>query len=154
MSETHKHYELRPSVEADRDAIAEIWHGSASLPGVGPPVMPSQGELRNRVDLEFAAGWLVTVAVHNDDILGFVAIKPGESVLDQLFVRPGSTGRGVGQALLAHAMTAMPKGFTLVTRPGNAGARRFYEKAGLAIIGQDLHPRTGDPIIRYGWISG
>lgn len=48
---------LRPSIQADYDAIAEIWHSSASLPGVGPPIMPTENELRERVELEFAAGW-------------------------------------------------------------------------------------------------
>jgi putative acetyltransferase len=85
-------YKLRPSLEADRDAIAEIWHSSASLPTVGPAVMPSLARLRERVDLEFTRGWVVTVAAHGSDIAGFLAIKPRESVLDQIFVRPGSMG--------------------------------------------------------------
>jgi ribosomal protein S18 acetylase RimI-like enzyme len=142
---------LRPSNNADYDAIAEVWHSSASMPGVGPPVMPSLSELRERIDLEFAAGWSVAVAVRGDDVVGFVAMKPGEAVLDQLFVRPGSIGGGVGQALLAHAKAAMPDGFTLFTRPANTRARRFYEKAGLVVLRADTHPRTGDPIIYYGW---
>ena len=144
-------FDLRPSIKADNDAIAEIWHDSASLPGVGPPVMPTNHELRKRLDLEFAAGWSVTVAVRGDDVLGFMAIKPRESVLDELFVRPGSMGSGVGQALLAHAKTEMPNGFTLFTRPANARARRFYEKAGLVFLRDDAHPRTGDPVVYYGW---
>ncbi len=51
----HAH-QLRPSTRTDHDAIAEVWHGSASLEGVGPPTMPTLNELRARVDLEFAAG--------------------------------------------------------------------------------------------------
>jgi ribosomal protein S18 acetylase RimI-like enzyme len=113
--------------------------------------MPTLSELRERVDLEFASGWNVTVAVRENDVIGFVAIKPSEAVLDQLFVRPGSTGGGLGQALLAHAMTAMPNGFTLFTRSANARARRFYEKAGLIFLRDDAHPRTGDPVTYYGW---
>ena len=144
-------YELRPSIEADHDAIAEIWHSSASLPGVGPPIMPTLGELRERVDLEFASGWSVMVAVCESDVIGFVAIKPKEAVLDQLFVRPGSLGRGIGQALLAHAVAAMPDGFTLLTRSTNTRARRFYEKAGLIFLRDGAHPRTGDPVTYYGW---
>ncbi|MBW9116476.1 GNAT family N-acetyltransferase [Rhizobium cauense] len=147
-------FKLRPSVEDDYDAIAEIWHSSASLPGVGPPIMPTENELRERVDLEFAAGWSVTVAVRENDLIGFVAIKPKEAVLDQLFVRPGSIGAGVGQALLAHSVVAMPKGFTLFTRSGNAKARRFYEKAGLVWLRDDVHPCTGDLIACYGWKVG
>jgi putative acetyltransferase len=144
-------YKLRPSLEADRDAIAEIWHISASLPTVGPTVMPSLAQLRERVEVEFARGWVVAVAAHGSDIAGFVAIKPPESVLDQIFVRPGSIGAGIGQALLAHAKAAMPCGFTLHTRSANKRARSFYEKAGLIYLREDVHPRDGDPIVHYGW---
>jgi putative acetyltransferase len=113
--------------------------------------MPSLGELREWVDLEFAAGWSVTVAVREGQVVGFVAIKRRQAVLDQLFVRPGSIGNGLGRALLAEAMAAMPNGFTLFTRSANTRARRFYEKAGLVFLRDDVHPRTGDPVAYYGW---
>ncbi|MFT4181442.1 MAG: N-acetyltransferase, partial [Rhizobium sp.] len=144
-------YQLRPAIEADHDAIAEIWHGSASLSGVGPLVMPAEAEMRERVAAEFAGGWNVTVAVRAHEIVGFVAIEPGEAVLAELFVRPASIGSGIGRALLAHAMSAMPQGFTLITRSTNLRARDFYEKAGLVALRDDRHPRTGDPVICYGW---
>jgi putative acetyltransferase len=144
-------YKLRPSLEADRDAIAGIWHSSASLPTVGPAAMPSLAQLRERVDVEFHRGWVVTVATHGSDIAGFLAIKPRESVLDQIFVRPESIGAGIGQALLAHAKAAMSRGFSLHTRSANMRARRFYEKAGLIYLREDTHPRDGDPIVHYGW---
>lgn len=144
-------YKLRPSIEADRDAIAEVWHSSASLPGVGPPAMPTLDELRERVDVEFTAGWDVTVAARGSDLIGFVAIKPREAVLDQLFVRPESIGGGIGRALLAHAMATRPSGFTLHTRSTNERARRFYEKAGLILLRHAAHPRSSDPVTYYGW---
>jgi putative acetyltransferase len=128
MNVENQSCELRPSVAADHDTIAEVWHSSASMPGVGPLVMPSLSELRERIDLEFEAGWSVTVAVRDEDVVGFIAMKPSEAVLDQLFVRPGSIGGGVGQALLSHAKAAMTGGFTLFTRSTNVRARRFYEK--------------------------
>ena len=113
--------------------------------------MPTVGQLRHRVDLELAGGWRVTVAVSRDSVLGFVATKPAEAALDQLFVRPGSIGRGVGRALLGQAMAEMPDGFTLYTRAANAAARRFYENAGLAYIREGVHPVNGDPVAHYGW---
>lgn len=142
---------LRPAIETDHDAIAEIWHGSASLPGVGPLVMPAEAEMRERVAAEFAGGWNVTVAVCADQIVGFVAIEPDQAVLAELFVRPASIGSGIGRALLAHAMRSMPQGFTLITRSANMRARHFYEKAGLVALRDDKYPRTGDPVICYGW---
>jgi ribosomal protein S18 acetylase RimI-like enzyme len=113
--------------------------------------MPSQAELRKEIDAEFIAGWQVTLAVRGDEIVGFLAIKPDEAVLAELFVRPGSLGGGIGRALLAQAIDAMPDGFTLFTRSGNARARQFYEKAGLTVLRKGTHPRFGDPIVFYGW---
>jgi len=113
--------------------------------------MPALAQLRERLDHEIATGWIVTVAVHGNEIVGFLAISPRESVLEEIFVRPGSLGRGIGQALLAHAKNEMPHGFTLYTRQANLRARRFYEKAGLVHLRDGVHPRNGDPIAYYRW---
>lgn len=145
---------LRPALPADCDAIAEIWHHSASLPTVGPAVLPPLAEMRRRVDAELAAGWVVTLAARGDEIIGFLAITPNRAHLEELFIRPDALGAGAGRALLAHAMATMPDGFTLFTRTGNARARRFYEKAGLLALREDVHPRSGDPIVYYGWKRG
>lgn len=145
---------LRPAEERDRDAIADIWHASASLPGVGPAAMPDRAAMRQRVEAELAAAWVATVAVAAGRIVGFVAIKPGEAVLAEIFVAPDAIGAGAGRALLDHAKAAMPQGFTLYTRSGNARARAFYERAGLAAFRDDLHPRSGDPIVYYRWAPG
>jgi ribosomal protein S18 acetylase RimI-like enzyme len=142
---------LRPATNVDYVSIAEIWYASASLPGVGPPEMPTQEELRQRVNTEMAAGWEVTIADRTGDVVGFAAIKRRDAVLDQLFVQPGLIGGGLGRALLKHCMQAMPEGFTLHTASSNNRARIFYEKAGLRFLRHDAHPRTGHPVTYYGW---
>ena len=144
-------YKLRPATSDDHDAIAEIWHSSASLPGVGPPVMPTVKELRRRVKEEIVAGWNVTVAEQDSFIVGFAAVKPNDAILDQLFVRPGHLGSGLGRALFQDCQDQMPEGFTLHTASSNESARRFYEKAGMQVLRQDSHPRTGHPVTYYVW---
>jgi ribosomal protein S18 acetylase RimI-like enzyme len=144
-------FELRPVRVADHDAVAAIWHSSASLPGVGPAVMPTLDHLRERVVDEIETNWNVTVATDGAETLGFLALKRSEAVLAEIFVRPDALGRGIGQALIAQAKLAMPKGFTLFTRAANDRARRFYERAGLVQLGEDLHPRDRDPIVYYAW---
>jgi ribosomal protein S18 acetylase RimI-like enzyme len=142
---------LRRATEADHDAIAELWHASASLPGVGPLVMPSVADMRADVDAASAAGWVVTLAICDGTVVGFAALKPDVAVLDQLFVAPHAVGGGVGRSLLAHAMAAMPAGFTLFTRPSNERAIRFYRKAGLVAFRHGVHPQTGEPINYFIW---
>lgn len=144
-------FTLRSARKADYDVIAEIWHKSASLPTVGPPLMPSLSELRARVDLGFANGWHVTLAERGDNILGFVATIAAASTLNELFVRPEFLGLGIGHVLLAQAKAEMPDGFTLFTATANARARHFYEKAGLKNLRDDAHPRSGNPVTYYGW---
>ena len=142
---------LRAASNNDLDTVAAIWHESASLPGVGPPVMPTLAELRTRIDREITTGWAITVAFAEEGIVGFAALKPQLSVLDQLFVRPTFHGSGVGKALLRHAMMKMPDGFTLHTASTNQRARRFYETAGLTPVREGSHPNTGHPVTFYEW---
>jgi hypothetical protein len=56
MSTIIFNYTLRPFIEADNDVIAEVWHVSASLPGIGPPVMPTRQDLRARMDADLLGG--------------------------------------------------------------------------------------------------
>jgi ribosomal protein S18 acetylase RimI-like enzyme len=145
---------LRPAIDADRDAIAAIWHESAGLPTVGPAKMPSLASLRARVDIEMESSWEVTVAEQHGNVVGFLAIERDDAVLDELFLLPEVIGQGIGGALLAQAKAAMPAGFTLFTRATNVRARRFYEKAGLVALRTETHARDGDLIVFYGWSLG
>ena len=151
MSTNNFDFKLRPATSGDYDAIAEIWHSSASLPGVGPPHMPTFEALRRRLGEEIVLGWRVTVAEQNGTIVGFAAIKLDDAILDQLFVRPGLIGGGFGRALFKDCQERMPNGFTLHTASSNENARRFYEKAGMKVLRQDTHPRTGHPVTYYVW---
>ncbi len=144
---------LRPATDADRDRIAAIWHASASLPGVGPPSMPSRAELRRRVDEEMAGGWEVTIAESGHEILGFVAIRRRDRILAELFLSPKRIGGGIGKVLLDHAKAAMPGGFTLFTTSANSRARHFYEREGLIALREEPHPRSGHPVTYYEWVG-
>jgi ribosomal protein S18 acetylase RimI-like enzyme len=145
--------ELRTARSTDLDAVALVWHESGSLPGVGPPVMPTLQELRERVDAELAAGWKLTVAVSDREIVGMLALRLATSVLEQLFVRPANIGSGVGTILLREAMTSMPAGFTLFTASTNHRARQFYEQGGLVFLRESPHPRTGHTVLYYEWMA-
>lgn len=146
---------LRPvtqtATDADRNSIALIWHESAGLPEVGVPRLPGLAALRARVDAELASGWEVTLAEWYGAVAGFLALRPAEGLLCELFLRPDCRGQGIGARLLAHAMTRMPGGFRLFTRPVNAPAIRFYEAAGLRFQCADIHPHFGDRILWYVW---
>ena len=142
---------LRGAVDCDLDAVAYVWRESArNTDGVAPEI-PSLEQLRSRIDHELANEWNLSVAVEEGEIIAMLAIKPITSELDQLFVLPRKQGCGIGLELLRRAKTLMPEGFTLRTASANHRARRFYERAGLALLEEGVHPAGGYSVCYYGW---
>ena len=143
--------ELQPANSTDYDEIADVWHASASLPGVGPVPMVPRETLRARIEPEVANGWRITLAKADGEIVGFLAINAESRVLSQIFVRPDFIGSGLGGRLMRVAMKQMPFGFTLSTASTNVSARKFYEKSGFIMTATGVHPRTGHEISFYEW---
>ena len=73
--------------------------------------------------------------------------------VDQLYVEPGLTGRGIGSALLAVAKRERPQGLQLWAFQTNTGARRFYERHGFVEVrrtdGRDNEERAPDVLYAY-----
>ncbi|WP_162561256.1 GNAT family N-acetyltransferase [Methylobacterium terrae] len=142
--------ECRTAHQNDLDTIAQVWHDSAASSDASPGVVPL-AEFRARINIELADAWTLTVALVEGQIVGLLALKIADGVLDQLFVLPSAQRKGVGSLLLKQAMDAMPAGFTLRTASMNTGARSFYERMGLTLVSEGHHPRQGYPICWYGW---
>ena len=73
--------------------------------------------------------------------------------VDQLYVEPTLTGRGIGTALLNLAKRERRDGLRLWTFASNPGAQRFYERHGFVAThrtdGRDNEERAPD--ILYVW---
>ncbi len=134
---------------ADLENVSAIWHESASRMDGVPAKIPSASVLRTRIDDELASGWTLYVADEENIVVGMLAIDIKRAVLDQLFVTPSSQGQDVGRTLLHVAMHEMRNGFTLRVSSTNLQARMFYEKAGLKLLNEGSHPRTGAPVCFY-----
>ena len=84
---------------------------------------------------------------------GFLALAG--SYVDRLYVEPGAWRRGVGRALLRHAITLSPSGIELHTHQRNGGARAFYAREGLRAVRFGLSPPPeSEPDIEYHWRPG
>ena len=142
---------VRPAVSGDLDRVAEVWHESSARMDGAVAEMPTRAQLRRRIDDELRDGWALHVGLRDERIVGMVALKPDEAVLDQIFVLPSEQRQGVGRALLDLAKSEMPRGFTLRAAAANHGGRRFYEREGLTPLGEGVHPRTGTPVCYFGW---
>jgi GNAT superfamily N-acetyltransferase len=87
-------------------------------------------------------------------VAGFVATSrdaDGLGWIDQLYLAPGRTGRGIGAQLLASALEEMPRPVRLYTFEANAGARRFYERHAFVAVasGDGTGNEEGVPDVLY-----
>lgn len=77
----------------------------------------------------------------------------GDGWIEQLYVAPGYTGRGIGSRLVQLAKERQPAGLQLWTFQVNVGARRFYERHGFRAV-EMTHGagnEEGQPDVRYAW---
>ncbi len=106
----------------------------------------------------------VVLAEQGTDLLGFVCVLLDEepewgACLDNLHIKPGFTGQGIGRQLFfqaVHWVTTIEPGqlMHLWVFADNQHARRFYERYGGTVADQAFKPLPGGggPIaVRYVW---
>jgi GNAT superfamily N-acetyltransferase len=131
--------------------VADVWlrARAAAIPAIPAPVH-SDEEVRSWFERVVLPDREVWVAAVDGAIVG-VLVLDGEW-LDQLYVEPGWSGRGVGSELLAVAKRQRPAGLRLWTFEANVRARRFYERHGFVATGStDGDNEEGAPDVRYEW---
>ncbi len=127
---------IRRGGASDAGRAADLWlqaRQAAGARGTIPPVAASDAEVRRWFATEVAPKlelWLAESA--DGELLGLMVLD-GEW-LSQLYLDPGSTGRGIGSALVELAKRERPDGLRLWTFQSNAGARRFYERHGFVDV--------------------
>ena len=142
---------IRRAVDDDADGIAEVslaaFRATYTFAGVH-----TDDEVRRWIRDVIVAKEETWVAADADgSIAGFMALDG--HLLDQLYLRPDRTGRGIGARLLHLAMARRPDGLSLYTFQVNDGARRFYERHGfvVAALGDGSGNEEGQPDVRYEW---
>jgi GNAT superfamily N-acetyltransferase len=145
--------EIRKAVPGEAGSLAALWlrSRSASFPSI-PPTVHTDEEVHR---------WFGDVVLPTCEV--WVADRSGEAIallvldqqwIDQLYVEPAATGRGIGGALLEHAMRLHPTALKLWTFQSNIDARRFYEARGFVATAMT----TGNneervPDVCYEWPS-
>jgi len=100
------------------------------------------------VSAESLAGRLAFVGELGGRIVGFYSLIPSgrEWDLDDLWVLPAFTRRGIGRALLMHARdTAAEGGATLLRIESDPYAEQFYIACGAKRVGAVAAPIEGEP---------
>ncbi len=146
---------LRRAEPEEADMLADL-HTAARAAAV--PAMPAgvhtpeetRAWMRGRV----GSSHEVWVAEHAGSVVGYAALSAeGERWLDDLYVAPELTGRGIGSTLLELAKSVRPDGFALWVFASNEGARRFYRRHGLVELEQTDGSGNEEraPDVRMAW---
>jgi GNAT superfamily N-acetyltransferase len=144
---------LRPGTAADARAAADLWlRARKAAREVIPEPVHSDDDVREWFAshvVDEAELWLAEDATGK---LAAVLVLEG-SWVDQLYVEPTMTGRGIGAALLNLAKRQRRDGLRLWTFASNTRAQRFYERHGFVATrrtdGRDNE--EGAPDILYVW---
>ncbi|OWQ46344.1 hypothetical protein CDL60_16225 [Roseateles noduli] len=128
--------ELRPAIDADALDVATVLMASRDVYLPFAPMAHTGAEVRAWVREVLLPAGNVTVACEDARIVGVLAtsIEGGIAWIEQLYLMPGWTGRGIGARLLAHALASLRRPIRLYTFQANEGARAFYERHGFVAI--------------------
>ena len=122
---------------------------AASVPHIPPPVHSDAEVLAFFEDVVLATR---EVWVSDDDGVIVALLVLEDDWIDQLYVEPDLTGRGVGSELMEVAKRARPSGLRLWTFEVNVRARRFYQRHGFVATGSSAGDNEeGAPDVRYEW---
>ena len=147
---------VRRADAADADAVADLYVRARhhAVPAVPPLRSPDDG----------ARAWLAgavrngsEVWVAEDGDEGVVALMLLEDDwVEQLYVDPGWTGRGIGTRLVEVAKSVRPGGLQLWTFQSNHRAHRFYERHGFVAVERTdgRNNQEQAPDVRYAWGPG
>jgi GNAT superfamily N-acetyltransferase len=144
---------IRRGTSADARAAADLWlHARAAAGSAIPPPAHPPHEVRDWFATHVVPDCELWLAETPDGALAGILVLDG-TWLEQLYVEPGLTGRGIGAQLVAFAQERSPGGLRLWTFVSNERAQRFYERWGFEEVertdGRDNEERSPD--ILYAW---
>jgi ribosomal protein S18 acetylase RimI-like enzyme len=146
---------MRRAATADAQSTTELYcharRAAAETGRIPPPVHPDDEVATwiTHVVIPELECWLAQTS--SERVVGMLVLK-GDWI-DQLYVDPDLTGRGIGAELLDLAKRERPHGLRLWTFVSNEGAQRFYERHGFREVERTDGSRNEEraPDIQYVW---
>lgn len=134
----------------DTDALVSIWRSASSLahPFLKETFVAQEENNVRTLHLPNAETWVLE---DNEIPIGFIALIGDE--IGGLFLEPSFHGRGLGKAMVDHAVDIKgPLRVEVFER--NAIGRRFYERYGFVEVGQYRHEASGETTLKLALPSG
>ncbi|MCA8017629.1 GNAT family N-acetyltransferase [Burkholderia metallica] len=127
---------LRRATPADAAELGDLYLRSRNTMASYAPLAHTEPEVRDWVANILIPSGGVIVAVDNDRLVGMAAYSVTDRVtwLDQLYVCPESTRRGIGTWLLEAVKSQTDGTLQLYTFQMNRAAAAFYEKQGFIAV--------------------
>src|SRR5271157_3084249 len=100
--------EIRRTIPAESDSLAELWLRSRRASRTIPPTVHSDEEVHRWFEEVVLPNCEVWLATDSGEAIGLMVLD--EEWIDQLYVDSTETGRGIGGTLLEHAMRLRPTG--------------------------------------------
>ena len=135
---------IRKYKASDRDALLEVWRKASALahPFLSEDFMAREAEYMRNVFRADGERWVLE---ENGQPIGFIALIDNE--IAGLFLHPSFHGKGLGRAMVDHAVSL--KGpLRVEVLKENAIGRRFYESYGFVFAERYLHKDSGSWIDR------
>jgi GNAT superfamily N-acetyltransferase len=139
---------IRPAAPGDAPAIAAFYE---DIRRDTVPVIHSLADIEAWIrDQRIARGssWAAEIA---GEVIGWMDLDRED--LDQLYLKRGWQGRGLGKRFLDLAKTISPSRLELCTFQVNTGARRFYAREGFHEVfwGDGTENEEGAPDVKLVW---
>lgn len=138
---------IRDCSEADLEEMVRIWYEASVL---AHSFIPSSFWAFNKSAMREKYFPLAENLIFEEEgkVAGFISLV-GERIC-ALFVAPEMQGKGIGRALLEHAL-ALKGNLSLKVYKENENAFRFYEKFGFLAVGEEIDEFTGCTQILMMW---
>ena len=145
---------IRAAMPADADELAGIYLDCRrAMPYA--PLAHGEAAVRTWFAEALLPAGDVWLAERGGEIAGFAACSAQDGLrwLDQLYVAARHQGAGIGAALLQRVVAERAQACRLHVFQANAGARRFYEAHGFALLslGDGLDNEERCPDALYQW---
>ena len=146
---------IRRAAAADAHSASDLYlhaRRAAAEAGSIPPPAHSDDEVAawiERIVIPELECWFAQTA--SGAAVGILVLKG--DLIDQLYVDPVFTSRGIGAELLDLAKRERPHGLRLWTFVSSEGAQRFYERHGFREVERTSGSRNEEraPDIQYVW---